>query len=549
MRQRVMIAMALSSEPELVIADEPTTALDVSVQAQILELLRKVTSTRGTSMLMISHDLSVVAGLADRVAVMYAGRLVDVGTTELIFEHPQHPYTIGLLQCIPSLTGPPRHRLHSIEGSPPDLSIERAGCSFAPRCPFVMDRCHIEDPRLESKEPGQSAACWADLSSAAPLGDRASTRAPEEKGRAAIMNNSKAAAAAGAQTKPLVRVTDLRVHFPVGTGILPGRRRGVVKAVDGLTFDIRRGETLSLVGESGSGKSTTARALLQVERISSGTVEFDGHQLNHIGAKQLRELRPHMQMVFQDPYGSLNPRRSVGATVAEPLIVHSTVPRRQVAGRVAELLDTVGLSPRTAARYPHELSGGQRQRVSIARALALRPTLIVADEPTSALDVSVRAQILNLMQDLQVDSALTYLFISHDLSVVSHMSTRVAVMYLGQIVEIADRDELYGNPQHPYTQALLSVVPIADPRLEKKRRRSAISGEIPSPANPPSGCRFHPRCPLAFDRCRVEEPPLMNLGGDHAASCFLAKPRAGLAVSTALEAQAVTPNSSRGDIE
>jgi peptide/nickel transport system ATP-binding protein len=519
----------------------------VSVQAQILELLRKVTSTRGTSMIMISHDLSVVAGLADRVAVMYAGRLVDVGTTELVFEHPQHPYTIGLLQCIPSLTGPPRHRLHSIEGSPPDLSAERSGCSFAPRCPFVMDRCRVDDPWLESKELGQSAACWADLSSAAPLGERASTNPPGERSLAGIRNRTQLAVGTGVETQPLVRVRGLKVHFPFGAGILPGRRRGVVKAVDGLTFDIRRGETLSLVGESGSGKSTTARALLQVERISSGTVEFEGQQLNHIGSKQLRELRPHMQMVFQDPYGSLNPRRSVGATVSEPLIVHSAVPRRQVAGRVAQLLDTVGLSPRTAARSPHELSGGQRQRVSIARALALRPTLIVADEPTSALDVSVRAQILNLMQDLQVDSALTYLFISHDLSVVSHMSNRVAVMYLGRIVEIADRDELYGNPQHPYTQALLSVVPIADPRLEKKRRRSAISGEIPSPANPPSGCPFHPRCPLAFDRCKVEEPQLLELGGGHAAACFLAKPRGERNVTT--DVRPSVPNSVRGDVQ
>jgi oligopeptide/dipeptide ABC transporter ATP-binding protein len=510
MRQRVMIAMGLSCEPKVLVADEPTTALDVSIQAQILELLRRITEVSRTSLLMVSHDLSVVAGLADRIAVMYAGEIVEVGPTARVFDHPRHPYTLGLLACIPRLDFPRTESLRSIEGGLPDPHARKTGCPFAPRCAFVMDRCLVDPPGLEVKAPDQSAACWADLSEVTPQevlapAAAASGRAPAANGHA------------------LVSVADLKVHFPIGAAI-PFRGRTMLRAVDGITVDVPRGGTLGIVGESGCGKSTTGRALLRLVEPTSGHIRFDGHDVATMGAEELQALRPRMQMVFQDPYSSLNPRLSVADAVGEPLVVHHAAERGALGPRVVELLEMVGLPARLAARYPHQLSGGQRQRVSIARALALRPSLIVADEPTSALDVSVRAQILNLMRRLQDEHALTYVFISHDLSIVRHMSTRVAVMYLGKIVEIADRDTLYSNPQHPYTQALLSVVPVPDPQIERGRRRAPIKGDVLNPANPPQGCRFNTRCPHAFDRCFVEEPELGDLGRGHRAACFLAKP-------------------------
>jgi oligopeptide transport system ATP-binding protein len=298
----------------------------------------------------------------------------------------------------------------------------------------------------------------------------------------------------------------------------------VVRAVDGVSFQIKPGETLGLVGESGSGKTTIARAILRLEQETDGAILFDGRDLSKLRRGELGRLRRRIQMVFQDPYNSLNPQTRVGAAVAEPLIVHRLVARRELTRRVSELLDLVGLQRDIADRFPHELSGGQRQRVNIARALACEPSLIVADEPTSALDVSVRAQTINLLQELRAEQDLTYLLISHDLSVIRHMSTQVAVMYLGKIVETADRDTLYAAPKHPYTRALLDVIPIPDPVIEKRRRLAPIQGEIPSPTDPPSGCPFHPRCPLAFERCQTEEPGLARVGDRHFAACFLASP-------------------------
>jgi len=511
MRQRVMIAMALSCEPRVLVADEPTTALDVSIQAQILELLRTVTAEHGTALILISHDLSVVAGLADRIAVMYAGHIMETGPTGAVFAHPHHPYAKGLLECIPRLDRPLTRRLLSIEGGLPDPHRASAGCPFAPRCEFVMDRCLTQMPPLEAKAPDQLAACWADLTTVVPR-----TSIPGVPATGPGTSEPPAG-------EPLVRVEDLRVHFPFGAE-LPLRRRRALRAVDGVTFEVRRGETLSIVGESGCGKSTTGRALLRLVSVTSGRVVFDGQDLLPLSGDALRRLRPHLQMVFQDPYSSLDPRMSVRDLVAEPLRVHRAAEARMVGPRVLELLDMVGLPAGAADRFPHQLSGGQRQRVGVARALALHPSLLVADEPTSALDVSVRAQILNLMQDLQERLGLTYVFISHDLSIVRHMSSRVAVMYLGRIVELADRDTLYADPRHPYTQGLLATVPIPDPAVERGRRRAAMRGDVPDPADPPRGCRFNTRCPLAFDRCFVEEPPLLELGGGHQAACFLAQP-------------------------
>jgi oligopeptide transport system ATP-binding protein len=314
-------------------------------------------------------------------------------------------------------------------------------------------------------------------------------------------------------------VRDLKVHFPVRGGGLFGRSSGAIKAVDGVSLEVRRGETLGLVGESGSGKTTLGRAILQLHRPTAGTVEFDGRELTRLAGESLRLLRQRMQMIFQDPYASLNPRMTIGGIVGEPLEFFGLAARRERIARVRELLSTVGLNPAFVTRYPHQFSGGQRQRIGIARALAPGPELVICDEPISALDVSIRAQILNLLQDLQARLGLTYLFVAHDLSVVRHVSDRVAVMYLGRIVELADRDDLYRHALHPYTRALISAVPIPDPRAEQRREVTVLRGEIPSPLNPPAGCHFHTRCPIARPVCRQLSPPLIDVAGGHQVAC------------------------------
>jgi oligopeptide transport system ATP-binding protein len=321
------------------------------------------------------------------------------------------------------------------------------------------------------------------------------------------------------ERKVLVRVENLKKHFPITSGIIFSRRVGATKAVDGISFDIYQGETLGLVGESGCGKSTTGRAILQLYRPTSGRVFFEGIELIMLSDSELRSLRPKMQMIFQDSYAALNPRHSVGKIVGEPLVIHGVVSGRQLKDRVAELFELVGLNPAWSDRFPHEFSGGQRQRVGIARALALNPSFIVCDEPISALDVSIQAQIVNLLQDLQERLGLTYLFIAHDLSMVQHISSRVAVMYLGKIVELANRDELFDNPLHPYTQSLMSAVPIPAPKLERKRRRIILEGEVPSPANPPQGCVFSTRCPLVMETCSQVMPEYHEVRPGHFVAC------------------------------
>jgi oligopeptide transport system ATP-binding protein len=318
----------------------------------------------------------------------------------------------------------------------------------------------------------------------------------------------------------LVQVRGLKMHFPITQGIVIQRQVGAVKAVDGLNFDIVRGETLGLVGESGCGKTTTGRAILQLYRPTAGTVVFKGEELTRLKGEKLRRMRRQMQMIFQDPYASLNPRMTVGDIIGEPLQVHDILKGRARRDRVQELLKVVGLNPYFVTRYPHEFSGGQRQRIGVARALAVQPEFIVCDEPISALDVSIQAQIINLLEDLQAKFNLTYLFIAHDLSVVRHISDRIAVMYLGKIVELTGRKELYENPLHPYTRALLSAVPIPDPVVEEQRRRMVLEGDVPSPAHPPAGCNFHTRCPLAMERCGQEEPEFRDVGGGHWVACF-----------------------------
>ncbi len=532
MRQRVMIAMALSCDPALLIADEPTTALDVTIQAQILELIRDLSPRFGTAVVIITHDLGVVAEMAQRVVVMYAGQVAEQATTAELFAAPRHPYTRALLQSIPHLEAPRGARLSPITGAVPDPLRLPSGCAFAPRCEFAVDRCRDRPPPLLPAGGGRLARCLLYDPAAAEAGsvEAFPSDAPHATAGTRRYGSDGDDAAPAAADRPsgatgpvggsevLLEARGLTMHFPVTAGIFR-HVVGHVRAVDGVSFDIGRGETLGLVGESGCGKSTTGRLLLRLLRATGGSVRFEDAPVFELQGEALRALRRDMQIVFQDPFGSLNPRMTVRDMLAEPFVIHGQ--RRAARGRVPELLHRVGLAPEHAARYPHQFSGGQRQRIGIARALALAPKLLVCDEPVSALDVSIQAQILNLLQDLQRDMGLTYLFIAHDLSVVRHICGRVAVMYLGQIVEQADAGRLFAEPAHPYTQALLSAVPHIDPR--RRRERVALAGDVPNAAAPPSGCRFHTRCPFAQPHCRDQEPALDAVHGapGHQAACHI----------------------------
>ncbi len=527
MRQRLLIAMAIACHPALLIADEPTTALDATVQAQILDLLRRLSAELQTATILITHNLGIVAGLCDRVAVMYAGRIVELAPVESLFRQPRHPYTAGLLHCVPRLDQLDRRDLPSIPGAPPDLRFLPSGCPFAPRCPLASDRCHRERPPLAPQADGHLSACWhADAVRAEIWEGIGSEAVRSEVNGPAVTSGVRASepvSPAPVARGPLLEVRDLAVHFPVRRPTLLGGQRLVVRAVDGVSFHLDRGETLGLVGESGCGKSTTARAIAGLYRPTAGRIVFAGQDLTALAPDAMRALRRRLQIVFQDPFSSLNPRITVGAIVGEPLVIHGIGGRAERAERVAALLELVGLQREHLARYPHEFSGGQRQRIAIARALATSPDLLVLDEPVSALDVSVQAQILRLLADLQQRLGLTYLLIAHDLAVVGQMCQRVAVMYLGQIVEMSARDDLYRRPLHPYTRALLAAAPVPDPVRERRRPRLVLAGEVPSPLRPPTGCRFHPRCPLAVDRCRVEPPALRELAPGHVVACHLAE--------------------------
>jgi peptide/nickel transport system ATP-binding protein len=510
MRQRAMIAIALACDPKLIIADEPTTALDVTIQAQILELMKDLSRRLGIAMVMITHNLGVVARYADRVNVMYAARLAEQASAEALFARPLHPYTVGLLRSVPRLDQPRGSKLETIEGLPPNLLEPPPGCRFAPRCAAKQFECEQAVPPLAEIEPGRRSAC---LRAAALAGGGP---------RALGLQDAEGGVAPPAKSLdplPVVEVRGLKTHFDVTRGLVAAQR-AVVKAVDGVSFEIRRGETLGLVGESGCGKTTIGRTLLRLEEATAGEILYRGTDLTRVTGTLLKDYRRRIQVIFQDPYSSLNPRMTVGQILAEPMLVHGLQPDRRAArARAGELLELVGLFAYMAERYPHELSGGQRQRVGIARALALEPEFIVCDEPVSALDVSIQAQIINLLEALQQRLGLTYLFIAHDLAVVRHISDRVAVMYLGKVMEIADRDALYAAPQHPYTRALLDAVPIPDPRLERERARVPLRGEIPSPLDPPPGCVFHTRCPLADERCQREVPALREVRPLHYAAC------------------------------
>jgi peptide/nickel transport system ATP-binding protein len=513
MRQRVMIAIGLACNPKLIIADEPTTALDVTIQAQILELMKDLSRRLDIALILITHNLGVVARYADRVNVMYAAHIIEQGIAGDIFLRPLHPYTLGLMRSVPRLDLPRGVRLETIEGLPPDLRTPPKGCRFAPRCRYRLDAC-LQEMVLDEVTPGHLSACIrADEIAAGSL----VSDVPRAKSAVATTTEGSAA--------PLVVVDRLRKYFKVpatGAGILSSKMV-TVKAVDDVSFSIAPGETLGLVGESGCGKTTIGRTVLKLEEPTAGSIRFGGTDITHRSQKEMRELRRGIQVIFQDPYSSLNPRMTVGQIIGEPLRVYDLVrTRKDEQDRVAELLSQVGLFSYMAERYPHQLSGGQRQRVGIARALALEPRFIVCDEPVSALDVSIQGQIINLLEDLQTRLDLSYLFIAHDLAVVRHISDRVAVMYLGRIAEVADRDELYANPMHPYTKALLDAAPIPDPVVERARAPRALKGEVPSSLTPPSGCVFHTRCPIAGDECRHEVPQVRQIGARHVVACHKA---------------------------
>ncbi|WP_405164663.1 dipeptide ABC transporter ATP-binding protein [Nocardia sp. NBC_01499] len=563
MRQRVMIARALICEPDLLIADEPTTALDVTIQHQILELIDDLRTRVGMAVILVTHDLGVVAGRADRVAVMYAGRIAELTDTKSLFGNPRHPYTEALFQALPENSAEHGDTLYNIPGLPPDLLTPPQACRFAPRCRHATDQCRTEEPVLRGDVAGHDYACFH------PVGDPeilepTGGAAMRERGRAPAppttdvrylltpavpatadvqqLPTSSAPPTADVQRLPnpapptaipphrytpsapptplpLLTIQHLVKNFPVTTGAILQRKVGTVSAIADVSFSVETGETLGLVGESGSGKTTLGRCIVGLETPTSGSVRIDGTELTSLHGKALRQRRQDTHLVFQDTYASLDPRMRVGAIVAEPMVIHGVGTRTQRDTQVRDLLAEVGLPTTAADRYPHEFSGGQRQRIVMARALALAPKLIVADEPVSALDVSIQAQILNLMSDLRRRHGLTYVFISHDLSVVRYLSTRIGVMYLGKLVENGPADEVYRNPRHPYTRGLINTIPLADP-WATRAEHDVIKGELPSARNPPSGCRFRTRCPLAQEICTHEEPQMRAFGTTgHQAAC------------------------------
>ena len=493
MRQRVMIAMALINSPKLLIADEPTTALDVTVQAQILELISDLQKEMGMAVVLITHDLGVIAETCDEVAVMYAGRIVERAEVHELFANPRHAYTRGLLESIPRLDSTPKTRLKVIAGNVPSIADFKPGCRFAERSgkEHSLEQLNTRPSFIEVSPNHWVEACPVctghEKSNGSGAGGIQTTNAPHESaGRTASQTTLELAQ---------ISVQNLKQYFPVRGGVLM-RSVASCKAVDGLSLEVKNGETLGLVGESGCGKTTLGKSIVRLLNPTAGSIIFDGQDITHASIGALRPMRRHVQMIFQDPAESLNPRHTVRDILEEPFIVQKMGTREERKKWVAELLDKVGLSTSSADRFPFEFSGGQRQRIGIARAIALKPKLIVCDEPVSALDVSVQSQVLNLMLDLQREMGLSYLFIAHGLSVVKHMSDRVAVMYLGKIVELASAEELYRNPLHAYTKALLDAIPVPDP--SKRRLRKLLSGDVPSPINPPEGCAFghrmsHPR--------------------------------------------------------
>jgi peptide/nickel transport system ATP-binding protein len=593
LRQRVMIAMALANEPKLLIADEPTTALDVTIQAQILALLRDLKERLGMAMLLITHDMGVIAGHSDRVNVMYAGRVVETAEVHQLFSEMHHPYTQALLASIPQLDQDANKALHAIPGLPPDLAHPPDGCRFAARCPRASDKCRTEEPSLAGKTYEHRFSCWhpvdgplalavigqggpdavstglasSDAESTAqaaaadeygllpdaPLAAAAAADGDAPQVAAAAQQAQEAQEAQEAQVReaivvaaglevtadgrlevteravevavaspdgvaPLLQITNLVKEFPITSGVIQ-RKVGAVHAVSDVTFSVPAGTTFGLVGESGCGKTTIGKLIVALEKPNSGTVTLGDVNVSSLRGSELRRKRRDLQLMFQDPQSSLDPRMRVGAVIGEPLAVQHLGSKRAQRDRVFELLGEVGLARNAVERYPHEFSGGQRQRIGLARALTLNPRLIVADEPVSALDVSIRAQVLNLMKRLQASHGLTYVVISHDLAVVKYMAERIGVMYLGKLVELGSGQDIYERAAHPYTAGLIATIPVPKPALERAKKGVGIRGELPSPVNPPSGCRFRTRCQFAQEICAAEEPLLRSFGPGHVAAC------------------------------
>jgi len=544
LRQRVMIAIALACEPKLLIADEPTTALDVTIQAQILDLIDQLRERLHMAVLLITHDMGVIAARTSRVMVMYAGKIVEAASTDELFTSMRHPYAEALLDSIPRLDQDRTKPLFSIPGLPPDLSIDVKACRFAPRCRYASDRCRTKEPLLApdgtGRRPGAEDgagdawtlahpgtaehvyACFHPVSGlqAEPKAPELPGAAPVELGLALPAEVAKPAARLDELAREVVlHVDHLVKEYQVTAGAIVQRKIGTVKAVSDVSFEVHRGETYGLVGESGCGKTTIGRLVVALEHPTAGSVRFEGGDLASLRGAQMRRRRRDLQLMFQDPYSSLDPRMRVGSIVGEPLVVQGIGTRDEQHARVAQLLREVGLSPKAAQLYPHEFSGGQRQRIGLARALTLNPKLIVADEPVSALDVSIQAQIMNLMRTLQERHGLTYIVISHDLAVVKYLADVIGVMYLGKLVEQGPAEELYARAAHPYTRGLIDTIPAPDPVAARQRKHAAIHGELPSAINPPSGCRFRTRCPFAQDRCAEEEPTMRRFGPGHVAAC------------------------------
>ena len=554
MRQRVMIAMALACEPQLLIADEPTTALDVTIQKQILELIDGLRQRLGMAVILVTHDLGVIAGHADRVAVMYAGRIVETADASTLFANPRHPYTEALLAALPERAAEGAGRLYNIPGQPPDLTAPPPGCKFAPRCRYAQEKCIESEPYLtaagdshffrcffpvgaiEGADPGRAAVVAGDAAAASSATAPSTAVVP-----GTIIEHSATVPSATVETPAAVeareeggeflRVDQVVKNFTVTSGAVLQRRIGQVSAVADVSFALPHGRTFGLVGESGCGKTTIGRLIVGLEKPTSGRILLDGHDIARQSRRD-RHLRSRaVQLMFQDSYASMDPRMRVGTILREPLAIARDGSRADQRRRIADILGEVGLPASAVDRYPHEFSGGQRQRLGLARALIGGPSLIVADEPVSALDVSIQAQILNLMRDLQRERGLTYLFISHDLSVVRYMADAIGVMYLGKLVETGPADAVYSGAAHPYTQGLIDTVPVADPAAERAKEHQGVVGELPSAIAPPSGCRFRTRCPRAQELCATAEPPLRPFSSPaHQAACHfpLREPEPGL---------------------
>ena len=513
MRQRVMIAIAIANNPDVIIADEPTTALDVTIQAQILDVLAKAQKETGAAVVLITHDLGVVAGAADDILVMYAGRPVERASIDDVFQHPSMPYTMGLLGAVPKPHIAASQRLVPIQGNPPSLVDIPKGCPFSPRCPLATPECSLSEPNLEvvDANSGHLASCrrlqeiidknmkYTDVFPVPDLLPADWADVPRD------------------QRPVTLEVDHLVKHFPLTGGGMFRRTIGQVAAVDDVTFKIRQGETLALVGESGSGKSTTLMEIMNLMKPEDGRIVVLGHDLAELKKKAERKaLRKDLQIIFQDPMSSLDPRMPIYDVLAEPLKVHKWS-KEKINRRIGELMELVGLNPDYMDRFPAQFSGGQRQRISIARALATDPKVLLLDEPIASLDVSIQAGIINLLEDLQAKLKISYLFVAHDLAVIRHISDRVAVMYLGQVVELGETEDVFTHPRHPYTQALLSAIPVPDPVVERTRQRIILKGDLPSPSEKHPGCRFASRCPVKLrltpeqqKMCETKRPVLTS---------------------------------------